>query len=62
MSVIVKKCIDVSRPLTKEQIQKPEFLKDQSIEFDDDCPELTEEELMQFKRVSDKSRRAVVGK
>ncbi|MBD5129169.1 MAG: hypothetical protein HDT43_04520 [Ruminococcaceae bacterium] len=50
--MIVKKSIDVSQPLTEEQIKMLEALKDRSIVFDEDCPELTEEELSQFERVS----------
>lgn len=60
--MIVKKSIDVSTPLTKEQVKMLEALKDRPIEFDEDCPELTEKELAQFGRVSDEHRRAVVGK
>lgn len=52
--MIVTHVIDLSNPepLTEEQIQMLEALKDSPIEFDEDCPELTEEELRQFSRVS----------
>lgn len=61
--MIVKKVIDLSnpKPLTEEQIQMLEALKDRPIEFDEDCPELTEEELRQFTRVS-KERQEERGK
>ena len=42
------------QPLTEEQKAELEALKnmrDEDIVFDEDCPELTEEELKQFKRV-----------
>ena len=47
-------------PLTPEQIAELEALKDYPIVFDEDCPEMTEEQLKQFKRV--KPRPAVLEK
>ena len=38
-------------PLTPEQIKRLDALKDRPIAFDDDCPEMTDEQLRQFKRV-----------
>ena len=38
-------------PLTPEQIKRLDALKDRPIAFDEDCPEMTEEQLRQFKRV-----------
>ena len=38
-------------PLTPEQIKRLDALKDRPIVFDEDCPEMTEEQLRQFKRV-----------
>lgn len=38
-------------PLTAEQIKRLDALKDRPIVFDEDCPEMTEEQLRQFKRV-----------
>ena len=38
-------------PLTPEQIKRLDALKDRPIVFDEDCPEMTEEQLKQFKRV-----------
>lgn len=54
--MIVKKTIDVSAPLTDEQIKELEALKDRPVEFDEDCPELTESELKQFSRVSETNK------
>ena len=38
-------------PLTPEQIKRLDALKDRPIVFDEDCPEMTDEQLKQFKRV-----------
>lgn len=40
------------QPLTPAQIAELEALKDRPIVFDEDCPETTEEQLRQFKRVN----------
>ena len=56
--MIVKKTIDVSAPLTDEQIKELEALKDRPVGFDEDCPELTESELKRFSRVSEISHAA----
>ncbi len=45
--------IDVSKPLTPEQIEMLEKAKQMPITYDEDCPELTEEQLKQFRRVSE---------
>ncbi len=37
--------------LTPEQIKRLDALKDRPIVFDEDCPEMTEEQLRQFRRV-----------
>ena len=39
-------------PLTPEQIKRLDALKDRPIVFDEDCPEMTDEQLRQFKRVN----------
>ena len=54
--MMVRKTIDVGRKLTekeKKQLDELANMKDQDIVFDEDCPELTEEELSHFKRVSE---------
>ncbi len=44
--------------LTDEQIRRLQALKDKPITYDEDCPELTDEELAQFKRVSPRKKTA----
>ncbi len=51
--MIVKHTGDVNRKLTDEEKIMLEALKDRSIEFDEDCPELTDEQLKQFRRISE---------
>ncbi len=38
-------------PLTPEQIKRLDELKDHPIVYDEDCPEMSDEQLKQFKRV-----------
>lgn len=52
--MIVRKEIDLNEPLTAEQKQMLESLKNRPIEFDEDCPELTDKQLRQFRRISDR--------
>lgn len=47
---------DVKRKLTPKEKEMLEDLKDRPIEFDEDSPELTAEQLAQFKRVSEERR------
>lgn len=54
--MIIRKEIDLNEPLTDKQKQMLEELKDRPIEFDEDCPELTDEQLAQFRRISEKRR------
>ncbi len=54
--MVIRKNIDVSKPLSEKQIEMLNALKDRPVEFDEDCPELTEEELKQFKRISEANR------
>ena len=49
--MIVTYSITPGTPLTPEQIKRLDALKDRPITFDEDCPEMTEEQLRQFKRV-----------
>lgn len=51
--MIIRKEIDLNEPLTEAQKQMLEALKGRPIEFDEDCPELTDEQLRQFKRISE---------
>ena len=52
------------QPLTEEQKKRLEALKqmrDEDIICDEDCPELTDEELSQFKRVNPRRTEKVAG-
>lgn len=40
------------QPLTPAQIAELDALQDRPIVFDEDCPETTEEQLRQFRRVN----------
>jgi len=51
--MIVSKEVDFSEPLTDEQVKMLDDLETRRVEFDDDCRELTDEELAQFRRVAD---------
>ena len=50
--MIVTYSIEPGTPLTAEQIKRLDALKDRPIVFDEDCPEMTEEQLRQFRRVN----------
>ena len=54
--MIVRKTIDTSEGLSMEQIKMLTKMENSPIEFDEDCPELTDEELKQFRRVSAENR------
>ena len=59
--MLVRKVIDVNAPLTEEQKARLEILRnmrDEDIICDEECPELTEEQLAQFKRVNPRPRKA----
>lgn len=43
---------------TPEQIERIRALKNRPIVFDEDCPELTDEELKQFKRFYPRPKKA----
>ena len=43
--MIIRKEIDTSKPLTPEQIKMLEEVEKRPITFDEDCPELTDEQL-----------------
>ena len=49
------------QPLTEEEREELLALKNRPIVFDEDCPELTDEELKQFKRVNPRPKKAAVG-
>lgn len=54
--MIVRKTIDTSEGLSMEQIKMLTKMENSPVEFDEDCPELTDEELKQFRRVSAENR------
>ena len=54
--MVVKKKIDINKALSKEQRQMIEALEQRKIEENRDNPELTLEELREFKRVSEENR------
>lgn len=47
-----------NKPLTEEEREEIRALKNRPIVFDEDCPELTEEQLRQFKRVKPRRKKA----
>ena len=49
----VRKTVDVTKKPTPEQIEMLKKMDQMPIVYDDDCPELTKEQLAQFRRVSD---------
>ena len=62
--MLVTRIIDVNAPLTPEQKAELAVLKtmtDDDIVYDEDCPELTNEELSQFKRVNPRRKEKVAG-
>lgn len=52
----IRKEIDLNKPLTAEQKQMLETLKTRPVQPDEDCPELTSEQLSQLVRVSEMRR------
>ena len=55
--MLIKKKIDVTEQPAEEQVKMLEVLKNRPIEFDSDCPELTNEEMRQFVQISSKKER-----
>ena len=53
---MVRKEIDVKAKPTKAQMEMLETASKAPITYDDDCPELTAEELSEFKRISELKR------
>lgn len=58
---IVYKIIYPGQKPTPEQIEEIRALKDRPIVYDDEFPELTDEELKQFKRVNPRRKEKSVG-
>ena len=58
--MLVTRVINVNAPLTPEQKAEIEALRqmtDDDIVYDEDCPELTDEELKQFKPVNPRRKK-----
>ncbi|MBR3497735.1 MAG: hypothetical protein IKO05_01935 [Selenomonadaceae bacterium] len=51
MATVIK-FIRFDEPLRPEQIERLRALKNRPIVYDEDCPELTDEELKEFKPVN----------
>lgn len=54
--MIIRKDIDLDKPLTEEQKNMLEALKKRAYTFDEDSPELSLEELEQFRRIAEQRR------
>ncbi len=54
--MIVRKEIDLDQPLTPTQVEMLNALESRPISPDEDCPELTTEQLSQFRRISAANR------
>ena len=54
--MIIRKEIDLNKPLTDEQREMLEKLGTRPVQPDEDCPELTAEQLSQMVRVSEQRR------
>ena len=50
--MIVRKEIDLTQPLTPSQVEMLHNLESKPISPDEDCPELTMDQLAQFRRIS----------
>lgn len=55
---MVRKEIDVKAKPTQEQLLMLEAAAKEPITYSEDCPELTESELAEFKRISDFKKHA----
>lgn len=58
--MIIRKDIDFSKPLTPEQIKMLEDMNQKPIVSDEDCPELTDEQLSKAYRASEKENQSVL--
>ena len=56
--MIIRKVRIPGTPLTPEQVKRLDNLKNYPITYDEDCPEMTDEQLAQFKRVNPLPRSA----
>jgi len=54
--MIVRKEIDLTQPLAPSQVEMLHNLKSRPVSPDEDCPELTTDQLAQFRRISAANR------
>ena len=59
--MIVRRVIYKGQKPTPEQIEEIRALKDRPIVYDDEFPELTDEELKEFRRVNPRRKEKSVG-
>ncbi len=59
--MIVQRVIYKGQKPTPEQIEEIKKLKDRPIVYDDEFPELTDEELKEFRRVNPRRKDKAVG-
>lgn len=50
--MLVRKEIDITQNPTKEQIEMLHYADSIPLKYDEDCPELSDEELQDFKQIS----------
>lgn len=58
---LVYKVVYIGQKPTPEQIERLNALKDRPIVFDEDCPELTDEQLKQLKPFYPRRKEQTVG-
>ena len=59
--MLVQRIIYKGQKPTPEQIEEIKKLKDRPIVFDEDCPELTDEQLKKFKRFYPRRKEQAAG-
>lgn len=57
--MIIHKEIDLSKPLTSEQMQMLKEMESRPVQPDEDCPELTEEQLVRFAEAARERRKRI---
>ncbi len=55
--MITKHKVDFSEKLTDKEIEMFKEASKKKIVFDDDCPELSDDELKEFKRISEQKKK-----
>lgn len=57
--MIIHKEIDLNKPLTSEQMQMLKEMESRPVQPDEDCPELTEEQLVRFAEAARERRKRI---